>query len=153
MCRFSRSEQTWKGTHIPVHSYSHRPSEALIKPCEHYGRKLLRETCTNTDRNMREKKSLHQRSCRLDWLTGSHGVPSVQFPYSKIVISWSCNLQPTLIDMSSPPRETMTWMGGRLLLFSWVSIVALIAFYKKREKRSLWESFSSSSITITSCLS
>ncbi len=39
----------------------------------------------------------------------------------------------TLIDRSSPPRATMTLMGGRVLLASWVSMVALIAFYKKEK--------------------
>lgn len=42
-----------------------------------------------------------------------------------------CNLQLTLIDMSSPPRDTKTLIGGRLLLLSWVSMVALIAFYNR----------------------
>lgn len=36
-----------------------------------------------------------------------------------------------MIDKSSPPRATMTLMGGRDLLDSWVSTVALMAFYGK----------------------
>lgn len=41
---------------------------------------------------------------------------------------WKFALSLTLIDKSSPPRASMTLMGGRLLLNSLVSIVALMAF-------------------------
>lgn len=37
----------------------------------------------------------------------------------------------TLIDRSSPPRATMTLMGGRVLLASWFSMVALMAFCRE----------------------
>lgn len=46
--------------------------------------------------------------------------------------SFPTSLWFTLIDRSSPPRAIMTLMGGSVLLDSWVSMVALMAFYREK---------------------
>ena len=66
-------------------------------------------------------------------------------------VSWQegsphyCSLVPkvkgshTLMDRSSSPKATMTLMGGRMRLDSWLSTVALMAFCGGAEVRDAWE--------------
>lgn len=58
------------------------------------------------------------------------GLPVIP-PYTS-QSSFPISLWFTLIDRSSPPRAIMTLMGGSVLLDSWVSMVALMAFYREK---------------------